>query len=242
MKGRLQELLCGGRTIYLYTPPSFPKGGPYPVVYANDGDMDMEEFDEIFTAAERQVSQNSCREYLYAAIPPKNGDHEYSPWQAPPAFRGSAAFGGEGRAYLEWITNTLIPELEGRYPILWSERFFLGYSLGGLHALWASYITDIFCGYASLSGSLWFDGWDEFAASHSPCNKEAMLYLSLGTAEEKSRSPRLKKVGDRTRETYRQLEQTGRGPDLLTLEWNPGGHFDNVPHRFVRALSWLFRT
>lgn len=248
MRGKLKERIVDGRMVYLYTPESFssataPDGNQirYPIIYSNNGDLDIEEFDRLFTDLEQRVDAGECCECLFAAIPPQRENDEYSPWPADSAFRGSAPFGGEGQAYLNWLTERLVPTLEADYPTLPGYRCLMGYSLGGLHALWSAFRTDCFDRYASLSGSLWFDGWDEFIAAHSLRSPSASIYLSLGASEEKSRSPRLSKVGERTRETYRLLLEAGLNEQRLILEWNRGGHFDDIPARFSRAVAWLMR-
>ena len=45
------------------------------------------------------------------------------------------------------------------------------------------------------------------------------------------------RVGNCTREIYRFLQS--QVP--CTLEWNPGGHFCDIPGRFEKALDWLCR-
>jgi hypothetical protein len=47
------------------------------------------------------------------------------------------------------------------------------------------------------------------------------------------------KVGNCTREAALKLEKQLDFKENLTLEWNDGGHFSEIPNRFKKALLWL---
>ena len=113
-----------------------------------------------------------------------------------------------------------------------------GYSLGGLAAVYAIYKTDVFGVIASLSGSLWFDGFCEFMEREKPLRTDLRIYLSLGKKESRSKNPRMGRVAvctQRAKEILAgQLGQTGQ----IYFEWNEGGHFHDVTGRFARAIVW----
>ena len=163
---------------------------------------------------------------------------DYSPWPAP-GVRGGADFTGGGAAHLRVLEETVLPVLRRDYPVLPGAAHLaaMGYSLGGLFALWALYQSDAFGAAASLSGSLWFDGWADYAQTHAPA-PGASVYLSLGRSEERAGDPRMGAVGDNTRRTYELLRQS-QGEERVMLEWNRGGHFTGIPNRWNKALRWL---
>ena len=88
-----------------------------------------------------------------------------------------------------------------------------GYSLGGLTALYALYQTDSFGWIASLSGSLWYDGFCEYMEKERPLRREVNVYLSLGKKERLSRNPRMGKVAECT-ERARQILESQLGQVL----------------------------
>ena len=159
---------------------------------------------------------------------------DITPWPAP-GLRKGEDFGGRGRVLLEWMQTKLLPWIREQHGTV--EVFIAGYSLGGLMALWCCYELDAFAGCASCSGSLWYDGWDQYVAEHSFLRPIA-AYLSLGEAEEKARNPRLARVGDATRRTAALIEAD---PNAVrtALHFHPGGHFNDHVGRMVDAFNWL---
>lgn len=168
-----------------------------------------------------------------------DGDRDFTPWPAP-GVREGEVFSGEGAAYLRFLTETALPYLEAA----WSasprreDRAILGYSLGGLFALWGQAQSGAFQTAGSLSGSLWYPGWLDYLKSHSPRPGER-IYLSLGDREEFGGPALLRAVGDCTRRTYALYEQAGIH---TVLEWNKGGHGKSVDARWKKALAWVCRA
>lgn len=157
---------------------------------------------------------------------------ELSPWPAKAAF-GDDDFAGDGPALLHWIETALVPMVRKNYP---ASRGIvpMGYSLAGLFSLWAVYESRSFCGVICASGSLWLDGWEEYAAAH-PLKVPAAVYLSLGTKEEKTRNRMMARVGDLTRKQEALLKED-MNAEYCTLEWNPGGHFADSVERLMKGI------
>ena len=200
--------------------------GPWPVAYLCGGDMS------------EQIAQFAVDGVQFLLVS-ANADWErdYTPWPAP-ALPGRAPFTGEAEGYLHFLTEVLKPYIDANYPVLTDSKHtaLMGYSLGGLFALWAAFQTPVFGMSASLSGSLWYQGWLDYARFH--CFQSSNVYLSLGRSEEQGGSPLMRTVGDCTRETAAVLEkQLGSGS--VFLEWNRGGHFTGIPNRWKKALQWL---
>lgn len=160
-----------------------------------------------------------------------------SPWPAKACFRAGEDFAGGADAFLNALVNEIVPEVEGNLSALPSERCLAGISLGGLFALYAMYRTDAFSAFASVSGSLWYDGFTDFMRREPFGRTPRCVYLSLGDREECTKNPRLRRVGDATREALAFFEEKGIS---CKLEMNPGNHFVDGVKRTVRALRWLF--
>ena len=152
-------------------------------------------------------------------------NRDLSPWSAPSVF-GNEPFGDGAPYLLENILN-LCADTEKTY-------YLGGYSLAGLFALWAAYRTGIFSGVASVSGSLWFPGFDAYMAEREI--QTGSVYLSLGDREEKAKNPVMASVGERTRQAYALLRERGIH---CTLERNPGNHFKEPDLRTAKAFAWL---
>lgn len=222
---------CGGRELLVYAPY---RGEALPLLCLNGV---PEESEAILSAFFQKVKAGECRPCVCAAVPCTDWDRDYSPWPAPSAFRGRPSFPGGAADYLRFLTEACLPALRGAYSL--GDAYLLGYSLGGLQALWSMYVCDAFAGCGCLSGSLWYEGWEKFAATHSLSRPDARIYLSLGAGEEKARNASLRRVGDATRAVYRLLQEQGAG---VTLQWNPGGHFSDVSGRYLSAMVWLMQA
>jgi len=162
-------------------------------------------------------------------------NRDLSPWTAARVFRNGDDFAGGAADYLRELTEA-VTEAEKTLGSAPEFRGIAGYSLAGLFAVWALYHTDLFDRAASMSGSLWFDGFAEFMAEHRPVKVPDRLYLSVGEREKRTKNSRMAQVEActlRTAEVFR-----GYGTDVR-FEQNPGGHFDDVPARIERGLRWI---
>ncbi|ASK28356.1 hypothetical protein BG910_11955 [Neisseria chenwenguii] len=163
-------------------------------------------------------------------------EHAFTPWPAPAAFKKAPDFSGGADAYLQWLTETALSQaLEtGRLKPQWNAL--LGYSLAGLFAAYAAYRSHVFTRTASVSGSLWFDGWTDFIQTNplSPLPQKACF--SVGDKEKNSKNPRMAVVETATLATQQNWQQQGVE---CVFELNAGGHFENVPLRLYRAAEYL---
>ena len=167
------------------------------------------------------------------AFPAEDWDRDLTPWKAPGLRGKDPDFGGEAEVFLVGLLAA-VGEAEAALPEKPKTRLLLGYSLGGLFALWAGTRTDAFPLLASVSGSRWYDGWCQYLEGH-PCLGKR-VYLSLGDKEPKARNPRMARVGECTERTEALLRSSGLE---TTLEWNPGGHFNEPEARMARAVRAL---
>ena len=167
------------------------------------------------------------------SFPAPDWDRDLTPWAAPGLSRKGPDFGGGAEAFLEGLLAA-VTEAEAALPAPPETRLLMGYSLGGLFALWAGTRTDRFPLLASVSGSLWYDGWCAYLEAN-PCRGKR-VYLSLGEREPKARNPRMARVGKSTERTEALLRASGAE---TILEWNPGGHFNAPEARMAKAVKAL---
>ncbi len=239
MQGSIQSMTLSGYDCTLYLPPGYASGtARYPVVYWIGG----EDPEQLATLLEPHFGL-TCKAFLLLAVRPKDWNDDCTPWPAPPLRNGEKSFGGHACTFLDSLSGSAKPFLDAGYRTLPEPEstVLLGYSLGGLTALFALHVSGTFGKIGCLSGSLWYDGWMAFMETHRPVRQPDRVYLSLGIKEENSRNPRMGKVGDNTRQTAKQLAGHVASPEHFLLEWNEGGHFREVMERHERALSWLMK-
>ena len=184
---------------------------------------------------ERQLDamRDCALPFALAAFSIADWNRELSPWEAPPVF-GREPFGGGAEETLRFLTDRLLPALFTRLSLPECTPLCLGgYSLAGLFALWTATRTDRFSGIAAASPSVWFPGWLDYAKAQPL--RASRVYLSLGDREERARNPVMATVGASIREQYELL----RPDHIVTLEWNPGNHFQDSEKRSARAFCWI---
>ena len=140
-------------------------------------------------------------------------------------------------ATYQYLENVLLPYIaDNLHP---KSLILGGYSLGGLFALWSVTRTDAFDAVFAGSPSLWMEGWNEYADAHPLKVKYA--YMSLGDKEECTRKQPFCIIGDRVRLQHKRHEAQ-LGADHCILEWNVGGHFNEIELRKAKGVAWCLKT
>ncbi len=216
-----KTLRVGGKTIRL----TLPESAPETIIYLHGGE---EESPAIAAVAAAGAA--------IAVIADVDWDAELSPWPAPRAFARGEDFSGRAGEYLGTLTEEIIPAVEAELPAPPRHRAIAGYSLAGLFAVYAGWSCAAFDRIASMSGSLWYDGFLDWLRTQPPVRLPERCYLSLGDREGAARNPRLAAVEPCTRALLELLRE--RGVEA-TFEMHPGGHFRDVPMRVERGLLAL---
>lgn len=225
------EMQIAGLSCNLYLPESYNSTQTYyPVIYVN-GEIPIAEIIEEVKKA------RTSTEFLLLSIQPMKWNDDFTPWSAPAFRKGEEAPAGRADEYIRRLTREIKPFIDANYRTKPEPEHsvLLGYSLGGLAALYSIYRMDRFGVIGSLSGSLWYDNFCEFMEQNQPLRKDLKVYLSLGKKESLSKNPRMGQVADCTvcaRDILiRQIEN-------VFFEWNDGGHFHEIPKRFAKAIAW----
>ena len=186
----------------------------------------------------RKVWQKGGEHHPYVLITVDGGrwNADLSPWEASRVFRRGEDFAGNADVFLSDLSEKMIPEAEKVLGYEVEKRLIGGYSLAGLFALYAVHRTDLFCGCASVSGSLWFDRFAQYCMEHRPDPAVQAVYLSLGDAEHHTRNERMARVASCTQQIYERLLMLG----LTTrFDINPGGHMEDPEGRTVKGFETL---
>lgn len=176
------------RKISVYLPPSYEASNKsYPVLYMHDG---QNVFDLARSyAGEWEVDETLNRlsiekDFNIIVVAIDNGNDkrisEYSPWSNPEYSKG------EGDAYLEFIINTLKPEIDNKYRTKKSSKntAIMGSSMGGLISHYAALKYPNVIGKAGVfSPSFWYSNESfEFTEKHAKLKNTKMYYL-VGDSE-----------------------------------------------------------
>lgn len=250
MTFQVQKLQISDMPCCLYLPPGYGGGTErYPVIYVN-GEIPVSEIVTIL------VNRKIPMDFILLAVKPENWNDDFSPWEAPAFRKGEEPPRGRADIYLSCLTEKIKPYMDSHYRTKSEPEHtaLVGYSLGGLTAVYAVYRTDVFGVIGSLSGSLWFDGFCEFMEREKPLRRDIKVYFSLGKKEDRSKNPRMGQVAactERAAEILRgQLENTEgfadgmekQQKDVVYFEWNEGGHFHDMEGRFAKAFAWCCQS
>lgn len=200
------------------------KAGKGPVIYLI-GDAQAAE------DAALRMHESVC----LAAVVPDDWNGSLSPWPAPKCFRDGDDFSGGADEFLERFLNEL-PAFEENHGLAGKKRAVCGYSLAGLCAVYAMYKTDVFDAAASVSGSMWFDGWIDYMEKSAADMTGRFFCLSVGDREKKTRNIRLAPVEENTKRAGEILAARGAEVEFYL---NPGNHFMEPDARLGRAMDCL---
>lgn len=202
-------------------------GAERPLLYLHDACPKPERVRSLLTSRLTLVSLTGFDWY-----------RDLTPWPADRVFADGEDYGGGAADYLARLTEDIVPRVEGKLGFTPRKRGLAGYSLGGLFSLWACYQTELFSLVGSMSGSLWYDGFERYLERERPRKLPERLYLSLGVKEKDCRSPLVSRVQEITEQTAVRFRQLGTE---VCWQPQPGGHTAQVDKRIAEGLSWLAR-
>lgn len=162
-----------------------------------------------------------------------NGD--LSPWPAPKVFKGEDDFSGGADGFADFLENEAFSR-ESTFSDKPLRRMMAGISMSGLFALYMGTRKDSLQAIASISGSLWFDGFVDYMEAHPLSESVKRVYLSLGDKEKKVRNPRMAKVEEDTLAVRNILAGDGRD---VVYQANKGNHFVHGEERLEEAVRYL---
>ena len=196
-------------------------------------------YDDDVATPLNALSQLNLPPFSLAIISGLSWDNDMSPWGAKAIYKGDSDFGGRADLYLKLLLENIAPKVEqslNENAIKVSNKYIAGYSLAGLFALYALYKCEYFSGAASVSGSLWYENFLDFAITKQMPKKPKMIYLSLGDKEAKTKNALVAKVEQNTKELATHYQNCG----IKTIfELNDGGHFKDISPRTARAIKAL---
>lgn len=177
------------RSLWIYLPPGYALSTKkYPVIYLQDGKRLIDPLIcnnlQIFEALFQSLT---VPEFIIVGLETKNRNDEYTPWKSIKDSHLYGEFGGQGDAYMRYLTEMVKPQIDQQYRT-WADRtnnMIIGCSLGGLIAIYGGLMyPEIFAKIGGLSSSVWFENFHNFVQglTHSP---DLKLYLDVSRSEGK---------------------------------------------------------
>ena len=246
LKGKIEQFECEGKLCTAYIPLINHNYSSdykcFAIAYIYCGEEWSNNLYNIAQIFEDKIDNGICKPACIVSFSPIDWNKDFTPWPAPLLTKKSEPFSGNGNVTLNWLLHKLKPEMEKRYNVSNkpADNAILGYSLGGLMALWTLYNCDCFANAASCSGSLWYDGWFEYITTHQLHNNNMKIYISLGNLEANSHNQYMSKVAVATGSTIEILKKQKSVSDIL-FESNEGGHFKDVIERLNKGLFWIMK-
>lgn len=187
----------------------------------------------------KAVASLSGHDFHLLVVSNLDWNNDLTPWPADHLGRGLAPMKGEGPDYLRFLEKELIPETMRETGISPAAFFVAGYSLAGLFAIYAALSGTLFSKAASVSGSLWYPGFEEWVEESEASSRLSHVYLSYGDKEPNSRNELLRSVGTKTE----AIRDALRGKGIRTdFEVNPGNHFQDGTGRLAKGIAKLLET
>jgi predicted alpha/beta superfamily hydrolase len=196
--------------------------------------LDGEFFFPLVTAAteflsERGYGGQSIPHCTVVGVVNVDRDRDFTPTHAPDQGRLRFPTSGGASAFLRYLLEELLPEIENRFAAE-PQRFLSGWSLGGLFTAHVRATRpDAFAGYLAVSPSLWWDGDDSLrqvsAALEQAGPGGPPLVVTLGAEEGGD-------MGRSVREGFvpRFCSGTTAWPGFSFLEI-PGETHEDVPYK-----------
>lgn len=193
----------------------------------------MEAGDKILASCMR----HGCPAFQLLSVSQLAWDEDLSPWPEPPTVSDSDHFTGGAKAYCDWLHAEVLPYARKQMGRI-SYTAIAGYSMGGLFAVYAPYVSDDYERSICVSGSLWYPGFLEYAMTTPFCRKPEAVYFSIGNQESRTKHPAL----STTQPNMEKLSQyySTLGIDT-TFELNPGNHYQDAAARIAKGLIWTLR-
>ncbi len=228
------------RRVWIYLPPDYETSDlHYPVLYMHDG---QNLFDNQTSFAGEWEIDESLNELADQGINVPivggidNGGsqriNEYSPWV------NNTYGGGDGEAYIEFLTNTLKPFVDENYRTLTDRdnTGIMGSSMGGFISHYASLeYPEIFSKTGIFSPAYWISDsvWD--FTTQSGKQYPGRFYLLIGSDESSTAVSQMWMMSD-------TLLSMGYINDEVTAKEIPGGQHNELfwRNQFKEAYQWLF--
>lgn len=230
------------RQVRLYLPPGYGTSDKsYPVLYMHDG---QNVFDNATAYAgewgvDETLNDLAVAGQLELIVVAIDNGAEKRMTELNPA--DHAEFGkAEGKAYVEFIANTVKPYIDKHYRTLADAEHtgIMGSSMGGLISHYAILqFSDVFGKAGIFSPSYWAAGQQVSWFENQPAAQEARLYFYMGGKEGDSMVPDVERV-------YQAVLSKGHATEQTQYHLVADADHNEAAWRneFKTAVLWMFKS
>lgn len=230
------------RQVRLYLPPGYQTSEKsYPVLYMHDG---QNVFDQATAyagewAVDETLNELAVTGQLELIVVAIDHGGEKRMTELNPA--DHAEFGkAEGKAYVEFIANTVKPYVDKHYRTLADAEHtgIMGSSMGGLISHYAILqFPQVFGKAGIFSPSYWALGEQVQWFENQPAAKDALLYFYMGGKEGDSMVPDVERV-------YQTVLSKGQAAEKTQYHLVADAEHNEAAWRneFKTAVLWLFKS
>ena len=249
MRGHIEHIDFLGRKLFIYTPPSYGRKSDtspdqnriFPVLYSHDGQEVSKLSEAILTKIEEGFTDERLQEFIWVGIYPEKRQDEYTPWPAPALDSRFEAFGGQGKAYIDFVVNKVKVYIDENYDTKSEAEhtWVMGYSLGGLISLYSAYETPIFGKIGSICGSFWYEGMVDWVKQHKVLNPSLEVFMYYGKTEGKGKTNIQQYAAARAEEIIEHLGHGASGVKSVKADCDEGGHHQYLTKRYEKMIAYM---
>ncbi|MCF1420382.1 TIM-barrel domain-containing protein [Mangrovimonas futianensis] len=236
------------RRVWVYLPPDYEESTEsYPVVYMHDGQNLFDKLTSYSGEWEVDETMNQLfeeRGLELIVIGVDNGGSkrldEYSPWT------NKAYGGGEGDAYLDFVVNTLKPNVDNHFRTLSdkSNTAIIGSSMGGLISHYAALkYPQTFGKVGVFSPAFWFAPEIlDYTKKHVSIQNTKMYFLAGGKEGENVAFEEINETVQGVETVVSLLKEHGFPSKNILAKVEPEGKHNEQLWRnnFEETICWLF--
>ena len=165
-------------------------------------------------------------------------DRALSPWPArsPGITEAVAKDMGKAPFTMRIFEDSVIPEAEKLLGAGKVKRVLCGYSMAGLFAASAPFLSRSFESIVCCSAVLWYPGFPGYFLSHAFLKRPESAYFSLGDSESETGNAFFEKV------TGEIAAECGKRGARSVFELSPGDHLTEPYTRLARGIAWTMDT
>ncbi|MEE3392882.1 MAG: alpha/beta hydrolase-fold protein [Lachnospiraceae bacterium] len=223
----MEEKYFGKKRVILY-PCKQPDA---PLIYSND-------YIEAGAEVIRMASEIGVPEFHLVTISNLSWDSDLSPWPHEPVVTKDDHFTGHAAEHMKLMENEILPWAENELAWKPGKRILAGYSMAGLFSAYAPFISDKFDGVLSVSGSVWYPGFEDYFLKTEFRKKPDAVYFSLGSKETRVSNPALQVTENVMKNLAKNCKLRGTAS---VYEQNPGNHFKDSELRVVKGIDWVLK-
>jgi enterochelin esterase-like enzyme len=183
---QVTHVTIGNYKMDIFVPENYQEDKSYPVIYFNDGQslfrgggwgLD----DKINDLVEKNIIEEVIVVGIYSDGSRTNN---YTPYEDDWMKQNWGMSSPDAKKYTEDIIASIIPYVDENFSTIDNEmgRALMGYSLGGLHATWATiHYPKYFSKVAAFSPSYWVGNYEVFTEGLP--NQDMKVWFDIGTAE-----------------------------------------------------------